>query len=68
MGLISLREVSFTPTRRREFYMTLGRAGAGSGLSRMKLLECVELELRGRLAPRRKFGRSKICSSKNRPE
>ncbi|VAW80545.1 hypothetical protein MNBD_GAMMA15-2367 [hydrothermal vent metagenome] len=57
MGLIPFREVSFEPTRRREFYMTLGRSGKGSRFSRMELMERMDLELRGRIVPRRKFRR-----------
>jgi len=57
MGLIPFREVSFEPTRRREFYMTLGRTGEGSRLSRMEIMERMGLELRGKIVPRRKFRR-----------
>ena len=55
LGLIPFREVSFEPTMRREFYMTLGRSGEGGGLSRMEIMERMDMELRGEIVPRRKF-------------
>lgn len=57
LGLIPFREVSFEPTRRREFYMTLGRSGQGSQLSRLELMERMDLELRGRIVPKKKLSR-----------
>ena len=45
LGLISLQEVSFFPTAGHEFYVTLGRKGTGTGLSRMEMLKKVEDEL-----------------------
>lgn len=44
LGLIPFREVSFFPTGGNEFFMTLGRDGAGPGVSRMDMLKAIESE------------------------
>lgn len=41
LGLINLKEVGYYPTEGCEFYITLGRNGAGSNLSRMELLKSI---------------------------
>ncbi len=45
LGLISLQEVDFYPTFGCEFYMTLGRKGKGTNLSRLEMLEAIKVEL-----------------------
>jgi predicted SAM-dependent methyltransferase len=45
LGRTPLREVSFHATEGSEFYVTLGRRGAGTGMSRMELLRAVDAEL-----------------------
>ena len=47
LGMTRLRELSFTPTPAEtfEFYVTLGRQGTGSGMSRLELLEAIDAEL-----------------------
>lgn len=45
LGRISLREVAFFDSAGCEFFVTLGRHGAGSGLSRPELLEHIGREL-----------------------
>jgi len=45
LGLIKLKEVGFHETEGCEFYITLGRAGAGSGISRLDLVKKIEAEL-----------------------
>jgi len=47
LGLIKLKELSFHSTVGCEFYMTLSREGAGMPMSRMAMLQEVELELMG---------------------
>lgn len=44
LGLIAFQEISFTPTRGSEFFVTLGRQGQGACLSRMEMLEAVQQE------------------------
>lgn len=44
LGLIALREVDFSPTVGCEFFVTLGRSGKGSNLSRREMLDRVEME------------------------
>lgn len=51
LNLIQLREVDFFPTAGCEFFMTLSREGAGSQMSRMDLLQAVELELAKAVLP-----------------
>jgi SAM-dependent methyltransferase len=46
LELISLKEISFAPTRGCEFYITLGQDGMGPGLSRIELLKKIRSELR----------------------
>lgn len=46
LGLISLKEISFVPTRGCEFYITLGQKGMGPGLSRIDLMNMIRAELR----------------------
>lgn len=46
LGIIPFREVGFHPTEGCEFYMTLGRQGAGLDISRLALLERVETEVK----------------------
>jgi hypothetical protein len=45
LGQTPLREVSFHATEGSEFYVTLGRHGAGTSMSRMDLLRAVDAEL-----------------------
>lgn len=45
LGLTQLREVDFSPTEGHEFFVTLGRRGTGSGLSRDDLVRHVDREL-----------------------
>ena len=45
LGLISFREVSFTQTQGSEFFVTLGRQGAGMDISRIEAAKQIELEL-----------------------
>ena len=45
LGYTRLREVEFHPTEGCEFYVTLGRHGAGPGMSRLDLLRAVDAEL-----------------------
>ena len=45
LGRTPLREVSFHPTEGSEFYVTLGRQGAGAEMSRMELLRAIDAEL-----------------------
>ena len=45
LGRTALREVSFHPTEGSEFYVTLGRRGAGTAMSRMELLRAIDAEL-----------------------
>jgi 2-polyprenyl-3-methyl-5-hydroxy-6-metoxy-1,4-benzoquinol methylase len=45
LGYTRFREVSFHPTEGCEFYVTLGRRGAGPGVPRDELLRAVEREL-----------------------
>jgi len=45
LGLISLREVSFTQTRGSEFFVTLGRHGAGMDVTRIEAAKQIELEV-----------------------
>jgi len=45
LGFTNLREVDFHSTEGCEFYVTLGRHGAGPGLSRLDLLRAVDAEL-----------------------
>jgi len=45
LGFISFKEVGFFPTEGHEFYVTLGRGGKGSDLSRMDMLAMIEAEL-----------------------
>ncbi|HET7400381.1 MAG TPA: class I SAM-dependent methyltransferase [Usitatibacter sp.] len=44
LGFINLREVEFHSTEGCEFYVTLGRHGAGPGMSRLDLLRAVDAE------------------------
>jgi predicted SAM-dependent methyltransferase len=44
LGYTKLREVGFHPTEGCEFYVTLGRHGAGPGMSRLDLLKAIEAE------------------------
>lgn len=46
LGLISLKEISFAPTRGCEFYITLGQEGFGPALSRIELMKIIRAELR----------------------
>lgn len=43
---IHLQEIDFYPTEGCEFHMTLGKQGKGSGLSRLKMLEAIEDEIK----------------------
>ena len=45
LGFTNLREVGFHSTEGCEFYVTLGRNGAGPGISRLDLLRAVDAEL-----------------------
>ncbi len=45
LGFISLQEVDFYPTDGCEFYITLGKKGAGLKKSRMEMLEIIEYEM-----------------------
>jgi SAM-dependent methyltransferase len=45
MGFTTLREASFTPSSYFEFFVTLSREGAGSGMSRLELLRATQEEL-----------------------
>jgi predicted SAM-dependent methyltransferase len=47
LGLVPLQEVDFFPTVGSEFYITLARSGKGVPLSRMDLLQRLEVELNG---------------------
>lgn len=46
LGLISFQEICFFPTDGLEFYITLGRKGKGIDISREKMLERIEVELK----------------------
>lgn len=46
LGLITMKEVSFCPTRGCEFYVALSRKGVGPDISRLKLMQKIEDELR----------------------
>jgi len=50
LGLIELKEVSFFATEGYEFYVTLGRQGAGTKMSRLQMLQAVQSET-GETAP-----------------
>ncbi len=45
LGYTRLREVSFHPTEGCEFYVALGRHGAGPSLSRLEILRATDAEL-----------------------
>lgn len=45
LGLISIREISFFPTEDFEFFITLGRKGVGSKLSRLEMLQEFKSEM-----------------------
>jgi 2-polyprenyl-3-methyl-5-hydroxy-6-metoxy-1,4-benzoquinol methylase len=45
LGLIPFKEVAFSPADGCEFFMTLGRCGEGSKLSRLEMLEIIESEI-----------------------
>ncbi|MBI1424631.1 MAG: methyltransferase domain-containing protein [Gammaproteobacteria bacterium] len=45
LGLISLKEVSFSSTVGCEFYITLGKKGSGAEISRMEMVDRIEYEL-----------------------
>ncbi|MDX1491848.1 MAG: class I SAM-dependent methyltransferase [Pseudohongiellaceae bacterium] len=49
LGLIQIKEIGFTNTKENEFYISLGREGTGSGLSRLELQQRIELELKEQL-------------------
>jgi SAM-dependent methyltransferase len=46
LGLVPFKELAFFPTEGCEFFVTLGRAGKGPEMDRMKMLELVRAELR----------------------
>lgn len=46
LGLIPVQEVDFFPTVGCEFYITLGRRGAGIDKSRLEMLDIIESEIR----------------------
>lgn len=54
LGLIHLNEVGFSPTVGCEFFMTIGRAGQGTQLSRLEMLNTIEQELNGSIAGTRR--------------
>ncbi len=43
--LIHLQEISFSPTINSEFYVTMGRSGKGSKMSRMEMLRVIDGEI-----------------------
>ena len=45
LGYTQMREVSFHPTEGYEFYVALGRHGAGPPMSRLQMLEAMEAEI-----------------------
>lgn len=47
LGLIPVQELDFFPTTGSEFYITLSRSGTGIPVSRMELLNRLEVELNG---------------------
>ena len=47
LGYTRLREVAFHPTEGYEFYVALGRHGAGPQMSRLEMLEAMDAELSG---------------------
>lgn len=47
LGLVPFQEMAFFPTERFEFYVTLGRFGAGPGMDRREMLERARSELCG---------------------
>lgn len=54
LGLTPLREVDFVPSTGHEFFVALGRHGAGMSLSRLEALDAIDTELvEGVLAARR---------------
>lgn len=44
LGFIRMREIDFFPSVGCEFFIALGRNGKGSGLSRLDMLQSIELE------------------------
>ena len=46
LGLISLKDVDFHPTRGCEFYITLGREGKGINKTRLEMLKIIESEIK----------------------
>ncbi|MBK8506181.1 MAG: hypothetical protein IPL46_30665 [Saprospiraceae bacterium] len=50
LGLIPFQEVDFGPTVGCEFYVTLGRMGSSRDISRMEMLNAIEIETGGHLA------------------
>ncbi len=55
LGLIPLREVGYYPTAGCEFYITLGRGGAGCPCSRIELLKRIESEEKYSFGPKERF-------------
>lgn len=51
LGYSKLREVDFHPVEGHEFYVTLGRHGAGPPLSRLEMLKAIDAELAATDAP-----------------
>jgi len=45
LGLTKLREVDFMPTEGFEFFVTLGRHGAGPGMPRLAVLRAIDEEV-----------------------
>ena len=45
LGMIPFREIEFFPTEGCEFFLTIGRAGKGLGVSRLEMMKTVEFEL-----------------------
>lgn len=45
LGMISLQEIDFFPTNGCEFYLTLGKMGQGSHLSRLAMFQEIENEM-----------------------
>lgn len=51
LGYVKLREIDFHPVEGHEFYVTLGRHGAGPPLSRLEILKAIDAELAATDAP-----------------
>lgn len=58
LGYTALREVAFHPTQESEFYVILGKRGAGPGMPRLALLEAIEAEVAALTGLRHLVGRS----------